>query len=53
MIPIPKLPPVDSLGHLAPEPILILESRVIKKRRLPAMTEVLTQWAGAAKEDAT
>jgi hypothetical protein len=51
--PLYKMPPVDSLGHLAPEPTKILETRVVKKRRLPAVTEVLVFWEGATKEDAT
>jgi hypothetical protein len=51
--PLHKLPPMDSLGHLALEPAEILETRVVKKRRLPAVTEALVLWEGAAKEDAT
>uniref|UniRef100_A0A2N9F7Y1 Reverse transcriptase/retrotransposon-derived protein RNase H-like domain-containing protein n=1 Tax=Fagus sylvatica TaxID=28930 RepID=A0A2N9F7Y1_FAGSY len=51
--PLYKMPPVDSLGHLAPEPTKILETRVVKKRRLPTVTEVLVFWEGATKEDAT
>jgi hypothetical protein len=51
--PLHKLPPVDSLGHLALEPVEILETRVVKKRRLLAVTEALVLWEGAAKEDAT
>jgi hypothetical protein len=49
--PLHKLPPVDSLGHLAPEPTKILETRVVKKRRLPAaVTEVLVQWEGLPRK---
>ena len=43
---ISRLPPIDALGHLAPQPAKILETRTIKKRRLPTMTEVLMQWEG-------
>uniref|UniRef100_A0A2N9EFE6 Retrotransposon gag domain-containing protein n=1 Tax=Fagus sylvatica TaxID=28930 RepID=A0A2N9EFE6_FAGSY len=39
--PISRLPPTDALGYLAPQPARILETRTIKKRRLPAVTEVL------------
>ena len=45
--PLPKLPPIDPHGHLAPKPTIILESRVVKKRRLPAVTEILVQWERA------
>jgi hypothetical protein len=51
--PISRLPPTDALGHLAPQPARILEARTIKKRRLPAMTEVLVQWEGGDPDDAT
>uniref|UniRef100_A0A2N9EK47 Chromo domain-containing protein n=1 Tax=Fagus sylvatica TaxID=28930 RepID=A0A2N9EK47_FAGSY len=44
--PISRLPPTDALGHLAPQPARILETRTIKKRRLPAVTKVLVQWEG-------
>uniref|UniRef100_A0A2N9EMM8 RNA-directed DNA polymerase n=1 Tax=Fagus sylvatica TaxID=28930 RepID=A0A2N9EMM8_FAGSY len=44
--PILRLPPIDALGHLAPQPTKILETRTIKKRRLPAVTEVHVQWEG-------
>uniref|UniRef100_A0A2N9HXW7 Chromo domain-containing protein n=1 Tax=Fagus sylvatica TaxID=28930 RepID=A0A2N9HXW7_FAGSY len=47
------LPPTDALGHLAPQPVRILETRTIKKRRLPAVTEVLVQWEGGDPDDAT
>jgi hypothetical protein len=49
--PLPKLPPIDPHGHLAPEPAIILESRVVRMRRLPVVTEVLVQWERA--EDAS
>jgi hypothetical protein len=39
--PISRLPPVDAMGYLAPEPARILETRRIKKRRLLAVTQVL------------
>uniref|UniRef100_A0A2N9EEL0 Chromo domain-containing protein n=1 Tax=Fagus sylvatica TaxID=28930 RepID=A0A2N9EEL0_FAGSY len=51
--PISRLPPTDALGHLAPQPARILETRTIKKRRLPAVTEVLVQWEGGDPDDAT
>ena len=47
--PISRLPPVDALGHLASQLAKILETRIIKKRRLPTMTEVLVQWKGETK----
>uniref|UniRef100_A0A2N9H0U4 Integrase catalytic domain-containing protein n=1 Tax=Fagus sylvatica TaxID=28930 RepID=A0A2N9H0U4_FAGSY len=49
----PRLPPTDALGHLAPQPVKILETRTIKKRRLPAVTKVLVQWEGGDPDDAT
>uniref|UniRef100_A0A2N9FP25 Uncharacterized protein n=1 Tax=Fagus sylvatica TaxID=28930 RepID=A0A2N9FP25_FAGSY len=51
--PISRLPPMDALGHLAPQSARILEARTIKKRRLPAVTEVLVQWEGGDPDDAT
>ena len=51
--PIPRLPPVDFVGHLTTKPARILDTRSIKKRRLPAVSEVLVQWEGAEKEEAT
>uniref|UniRef100_A0A2N9JAD1 Chromo domain-containing protein n=1 Tax=Fagus sylvatica TaxID=28930 RepID=A0A2N9JAD1_FAGSY len=51
--PISRLPPTDALGHLSPQPARILETRTIKKRRLPAVTEVLVQWEGGDPDDAT
>jgi hypothetical protein len=53
IIPLPKIPPVDSSGQLAPELVVILESRTVKKIRSPVIIEMLVQWEGAAKEDAT
>jgi hypothetical protein len=50
---ISRLPPVDALGHLAPQPAKSLETRIIKKRRLPTVTEVLVQWEGGDQDDAT
>uniref|UniRef100_A0A2N9EEA7 Integrase catalytic domain-containing protein n=1 Tax=Fagus sylvatica TaxID=28930 RepID=A0A2N9EEA7_FAGSY len=41
--PISRLPPTDALGHLAPQPAKILETRTIKKRRIFAVTKVLVQ----------
>ena len=51
--PISRLPPTNALGHLAPQPAKILETRTIKKRRLPGVTEVLVQWEGGDPDDAT
>jgi transposase InsO family protein len=51
--PISRLPLTDALGHLAPQPAKILETRTIKKRRLPAVTEVLVQWEEGDPDDAT
>jgi hypothetical protein len=51
--PISRLPPTDALGHLAPQPAKILETRTIKKRRLPTVTEVLVQWEGRDPDNAT
>uniref|UniRef100_A0A2N9IF31 Integrase catalytic domain-containing protein n=1 Tax=Fagus sylvatica TaxID=28930 RepID=A0A2N9IF31_FAGSY len=53
VLPIAKLPPVDSMGHLSPEPSRILDQRTIKKRRHGSATEVLVQWEGSTQEDAT
>ena len=51
--PISRLPPTNALGHLAPQLAKILETWTIKKRRLPAVTEVLVQWEGGDPDDAT
>ena len=51
--PISRLPLADVVGHLAPELTRILETRSIKKRRLPAVTEVLVQWKGVDQDDET
>jgi hypothetical protein len=53
VLPIAKLPLVDSMGHLSLEPIRILDQRTIKKRRHGSATEVLVQWEGSTQEDAT
>jgi hypothetical protein len=53
VLPIAKLPPVDSMGLLSPEPSRILDQRTIKKRRHGSATEVLVQWEGSTQEDAT
>jgi hypothetical protein len=50
---ISRLPPVDAMGHLAPEPARIPEAKSIKKRRLPVVTQVLVQWEEADEDDAT
>ena len=44
-----RLLPVDALEHLAPQPTKILETRTIKKKRLPAVTEMLVQWEGGPR----
>uniref|UniRef100_A0A2N9HKA3 RNA-directed DNA polymerase n=1 Tax=Fagus sylvatica TaxID=28930 RepID=A0A2N9HKA3_FAGSY len=53
VLPIAKLPPMDSMGHLSPEPSRILDQRTIKRRRHGSATEVLVQWEGSTQEDAT
>uniref|UniRef100_A0A2N9HZR1 Reverse transcriptase n=1 Tax=Fagus sylvatica TaxID=28930 RepID=A0A2N9HZR1_FAGSY len=53
VLPIAKLPPMDSMGHLSPEPSRILDQRTIKRRRHGTATEVLVQWEGSTQEDAT
>uniref|UniRef100_A0A2N9HGB9 RNA-directed DNA polymerase n=1 Tax=Fagus sylvatica TaxID=28930 RepID=A0A2N9HGB9_FAGSY len=53
VLPIAKLPPIDSMGHLSPEPSRILDQRTIKRRRHGSATEVLVQWEGSTQEDAT
>ena len=53
ILPLNKLPTVDSLGHITPEPIQILQQRNITTRRHRKGTEVLVQWEGASKTDAT
>uniref|UniRef100_A0A2N9HVX1 Integrase catalytic domain-containing protein n=1 Tax=Fagus sylvatica TaxID=28930 RepID=A0A2N9HVX1_FAGSY len=53
ILPLNKLPPVNSLGHITPEPVQILQQRHITTRRQQKGTEVLVQWEGASKADAT
>ena len=53
VLPSAKLPPMDSMGHLSPEPSKILDQRTIKRRRHGTATEVLVQWEGSTQEDAT
>ena len=51
--PIPTLPPVDSHGHLSPEPVAILQQRAVQLRRQRQVTEVLVHWEGSSPDDAT
>ena len=51
--PISRLSPTDAWGHLAPQPAKILETQIIKKRRLLAVAEVLLQWEEGDLIDAT
>uniref|UniRef100_A0A2N9J2Z8 Reverse transcriptase n=2 Tax=Fagus sylvatica TaxID=28930 RepID=A0A2N9J2Z8_FAGSY len=53
ILPLNKLPLVNSLGHITPEPVQILQQRHITTRRQQKGTEVLVQWEGASKADAT
>uniref|UniRef100_A0A2N9F9M7 Tf2-1-like SH3-like domain-containing protein n=1 Tax=Fagus sylvatica TaxID=28930 RepID=A0A2N9F9M7_FAGSY len=43
---------IHPVFHLT-QPAKILETRTIKKRRLPAVTKVLVQWEGGDPDDAT
>ncbi|KAF5468426.1 hypothetical protein F2P56_012578 [Juglans regia] len=52
IIPLPTLPPIDSSGHLQPEPREILDRRMQKKGN-HAVTEVLVSWVGTAPEDSS
>ena len=51
--PIPTLPPVDSQGHLSPEPTAILQQRPVQLRKHRQATEVLVHWEGSSPNDAT
>jgi hypothetical protein len=51
--PIPTLPLMDRLGHLAPKPSKVLEQRTAKHKKHKQVTEMLEQWEGATVEDAT
>ena len=53
ILPLNKLPPMGPLGHITPKPIQILQQRNITTRRHQKGTEVLVQWEGASKADAT
>jgi hypothetical protein len=51
-IPLPTLPFVNIHGELKPEPELLLDLRMVKKKGR-AVTEVLIHWKGAPSEDDT
>uniref|UniRef100_A0A2N9J8Y4 Reverse transcriptase n=1 Tax=Fagus sylvatica TaxID=28930 RepID=A0A2N9J8Y4_FAGSY len=53
ILPLPQLPPVDAVEQLTPEPAQVLHSRNINTRRHKGGTEVLVQWKGTSKADAT
>ena len=53
ILPLPQLPPMDAGGQLIPEPAQVLHSRNINTRRHKGGTEVLVQWTGTSKADAT
>lgn len=46
------LPPIGDDGVVSPEPVAILDRRLIKYKGKPA-TEVLVQWSNSFQEDAT
>ena len=47
------LPPVSDSATILPQPESILDRRVIQKGKYRPKTEILVQWAGTPKEDAT
>jgi hypothetical protein len=53
ILPLPQLPPMDAGGQLILEPAQVLHSRNINTRRHKGGTEVLVQWTGTSKADAT
>uniref|UniRef100_A0A2N9EWI0 Reverse transcriptase domain-containing protein n=1 Tax=Fagus sylvatica TaxID=28930 RepID=A0A2N9EWI0_FAGSY len=53
ILPLPELPPVDLMGQLTPEPTQVLHHMNINTRRHKEGTEVLAQWTGPSKADAT
>ena len=53
ILPLPQPPPMDAVGQLTPEPAQVLHSRNINTRRHKEGTEVLVQWIGTSKTDAT
>ena len=50
--PLPTLPPLDEIGQIISEPLVVLQTRT-KTLRSRSITKVLTQWLGTALEDAT
>jgi hypothetical protein len=52
-LPIVSLPPVSADVQILPEPEVILDRRVVQKGKYRPKTEVLVQWKGAGREDAT
>ena len=49
---LPSLPYVDSEGIISPERIVVLQERTHQLRHR-TITQVLVQWQGVSKEDAT
>jgi hypothetical protein len=52
-LPIVPLPPVSADVQILPEPEVVLDRRVVQKGKYRPRTEVLVQWKGASREDAT
>jgi hypothetical protein len=52
-LPIVSLPPVSADVQILPEPEVILDRRVVQKGKYRPKTEVLVQWKGAGRDDAT
>ena len=50
--PIPTLPPIDDLGQVLSEPVVVLQTRA-KSLRSWVITEVLVQWLGSSPTNAT
>ena len=47
------LPPVSDDATILPEPEFVLDRRVVQNGKYRPKTEVLIQWKGASREDAT
>jgi hypothetical protein len=52
-LPIVSLPPFSANVQILPEPEVVLDRRVVQKGKYRPKTEVLVQWKGASREDAT
>ncbi|KAF7119456.1 hypothetical protein RHSIM_Rhsim13G0234900 [Rhododendron simsii] len=52
VVPQSTLPPVDTDGILEPEPVAVLDRRLVKFKGRPA-TQFLVQWSNSYPEDAT